>query len=88
MGIKLGIKLNSHKLVLGQLRSINKTKVPSGLVKKKVMVLDSQSKNGMGNPMDRDIQKSTVKSTLPEKAKFNPVIDLDTMITCIETSRL
>jgi hypothetical protein len=52
------------------------------------MVLDSQSKNGMGNPMDRDIQKSTVKSTLPEKAKFNPVIDLDTMITCIETSRL
>jgi hypothetical protein len=47
------------------------------------VVLDSQSKNGIGNPMDIEIQKPTVKSTLPEKAKFNIVIDLDTMITCI-----
>jgi hypothetical protein len=38
--------------------------------------------------MNREIQKSTVKSTLTEKAKFNPMIDFDTMITCIETPRL
>jgi hypothetical protein len=40
------------------------------------------------NPVDKEIHKLAVKSIIFKKAKFRLVIEVDTMITCTEVSRL